>query len=474
MKVVTKHTSLLAAALLSIQAPLFAGQAVAIPTVAAEHNPLSFLDGKLVFDLQERVRVEARENNFDFDNDNHALTDDSWLLQRFRIGLKAQPVSWLTLYAQGQDSREWQSARPDYPGVLGAEGDDSFDLHQGYVEIGNLKQFPLTLKVGRQVLAYGDERLIGASDWNNLARTFDAVKFHFEQPLWWVDAFASSVVVPRRGWFNQSDFVNGNETQRQQVFSGVYLSTAAIPVQTTDFYVLQLHENAPGSAADTNFFTTGMRIKSKPGVFAAAVPADGKAVTPLLPKAVGWDYDAEAAFQSGKLRGLDLTAYAVHAGFGYTLDVPWKLRIGAEYNYASGDNNPTDGNSQTFQNLFPTNHKFYGTMDLESWQNMHNPAISLKFIPTKNVTVQLDGHVFWLASNEDAWYRANGTTRVRPINPNADSYIGSELDFNVTWKPLKQLAFQAGYSHFWAGDYLKATGRSDDADFGYVQSTVEF
>jgi hypothetical protein len=33
---------------------------------------------------------------------------------------------------------------------------------------------------------------------------------------------------------------------------------------------------------------------------------------------------------------------------------------------------------------------------------------------------------------------------------------------------------QAGYSHFFAGDYLKGTGFHSDADFGYVQATISF
>ena len=70
-------------------------------------------------------------------------------------------------------------------------------------------------------------------------------------------------------------------------------------------------------------------------------------------------------------------------GIGYTFDAAWKPRIGVEYNYVSGDGDPLDGDIGTFQNLFPTNHKFYGFMDVFSWQHMHNPAISLKAAPCK-------------------------------------------------------------------------------------------
>ena len=461
------------------------------PTPAA--NPLSFFDGKVTFDAQERVRWEIRENNFDFNDSVRSLTDDNWLLNRFRLGVLLKPASWLKVYAQVQDSREYLSDRPDFPGQLGAEGDDAFDLRQGYIEISNYDKCPWGLKIGRQILAYGDERLIGSFEWNNIGRTFDAVKLRYQQKLWSVEAFASTVPVITRGKYNQSDFLNGTETHRGQVLSGLYFSTTALSVQTTDLYAFHLHENnnalyLPAALGDTNFFTFGVRVKSKPGVFhhEPAPAGDGKAVadgkstlppSAAAPKILGLDYNAEFAFQTGKVRGLDLTAFAVHGDAGYTFDLPWTPRLGAEYNFASGDENPTDGDIQTFQNLFPTNHARYSFIDAFSWQNLHNPAISLKAAPCKKISVQADYRLFWLASNEDVWYRANGSTAVRPLSPlarNADKFAGAEFDFIVTWKPCKQLAVQGGYGHFFAGDYLKDTGAHDDADFGYVQATIEF
>ena len=68
--------------------------------------------------------------------------------------------------------------RNDVPGMLPEQVTTS-KIRQGYIEIGNAKEFPLTLKVGRQILSYGDERLIGAFDWNNIGRTFDAAKLRW-------------------------------------------------------------------------------------------------------------------------------------------------------------------------------------------------------------------------------------------------------------------------------------------------------
>jgi hypothetical protein len=405
-----------------------------------------------VFDFQERLRFEYRDNNFDFNDGLDSLTDDSWLLQRARLGVKIAATDLLTFYAQGQSSFELDSDRPNVPGALGSEGDDAIDLRQAYIQIGT-KDFNLT--IGRQLLSFGDERLVGGFDWNNIGRTFDAVKLHYGTGSWSLDAFVSSVVVPDKDDFNFSDLLDGNDTGRDQIFSGLYFSTNAIPVQVTDLYGFHLHESH--ATGDSDFATLGVRVKADPS------------------KLGGLDYESEMAFQFGEVKGRDLTAFAGHWGIGYVwLQSAWKPRLFAEYNYATGDSDPADGDVGTFQNLFPTNHKFYGYMDVFSWQNLHHPAVSFSVTPSKTVKLQLDYHGFWIADTSDSWYRANGVTAVRPAKAGADSFAGTELDFTVTWKAAKQLSFLAGYSHFFAGDYLKATGASDDADFAYVQMTIDF
>ena len=111
-------TTLFAATVLAGDA--FAGPAKPVEKKKAEPIPLlSFADGKVIFDVQERLRWEVRENNFDFRSNVNAVTDDGWLLQRFRIGMMLKPVPWLKVYAQGQDSREFFSGRTLIP-VLGA------------------------------------------------------------------------------------------------------------------------------------------------------------------------------------------------------------------------------------------------------------------------------------------------------------------------------------------------------------------
>lgn len=426
-----------------LSALLFASLAQAksppVPVVPPEENDA------FTFSLEERVRGEWRENNFDFDSSKRALTDDVWLLQRLRLGVDWKPLPWLRFHAEGQDVREFFSDRPNVLGSLGAEGDDFMDLRQGYMEIGDPSK--LSFSAGRMELNYGDGRLVSRSPWKNVSQSFDAAKLHVAGDDWWLDAFASSVVKFRRDQFDQSDWLNNGD----QTFSGLYFNTSALTFQTTELYALELHD------AGTDFVTLGTHWKADPK------------------KLEGWDYEVEMAAQVGTVKDKDLTALAGHWSVGYQwLDLAWKPRVGVEYSYASGDSDPNDGDVGTFQNLFPTNHRFYGYMDVFSWRNLHNPELRVSAEPAKDLTATLDYHWFWLADTNDAWYRANQTTMVRPITPGASSYAGSELDFVLTWKAMQHLEVQAGYAHFFAGSYLKDTGANDNADFGFLAVTLTF
>ena len=404
----------------------------------------------ITFSLEQRLRGEWRENNFDFDNSADAPTDDVWLLNRTRLGADWTPAPWLRLTVQGQDTREFFSARPNVLGQLGAEGDDALDLGQAHVELGNPMN-GLSAKLGRQMLVYGDKRFISSGEWGNASRTFDAVRLHYEQPDWWLDAFSASVVRFREAELNLSDWLNDSDALNQ-TFSGIYFSTTTLDVQTTDLYALHLRDDA-----GTSFITLGTRMKADPA------------------KLGGWDYATEMAVQTGDLKNKRLAAFGGHWDLGYIwLRSPWQPRLALEHSFASGDSNAADGRTGAFQNLFPTNHLYYGYMDLFAWQNVHNPAVHFSVQPHEKVKIMADFHAFWLADTSDAWYRSSITNTARPVTPGASRYAGCELDLTVLWKARKHLEVQAGYSHFFAGDYLRSSGANDDADFACVMTTITF
>jgi hypothetical protein len=433
------------------------------------YAPITFLDGRLTIDIQEKMRFEVRENNFDFNDAVNGPQDASWLLQRFRLGIGYSITPWLKVYAQGQDIREIGGSRPNEVGVLGAEGDDTFDILKAFIQAGDLKK-GFSATVGRQFLSYGDQRLIGPLEWLNSARTFDAIKVRYADPAWSLELFTASPVNFKDHMWNQSDFLD-NDEGRNAILSGAYFSMPRlIPWHSvTDFYVFhKMEDKISGAAAagppvgavgDSNFWTLGMLMKGDPK------------------KLKGWDYSTEMAYQLGKAADLDHSAFAGNWGFGYTFAHSWKPRLGVQYSFATGDSNPLDGDSETFQNLYPTNHLFYGYMDTASWQNIHNPEVNFSIMPTPKLKLMLDYHAFWNETNSDLWYRANGITPVRAPAAAAaatDNFRGHEIDLTATYKVNPHVGFMAGYSLFIAGNYLAQTGASDNAHFGYVQVQIDF
>jgi len=173
-----------------------------------------------------RLRYEVRDNfgiagspgSLDF-RDHGADVDNSFLMIRVRprIGYTG---TWFSVFVEGRASSTTGDDRN--PNL---ESDCPIDLHQAYFTLGNHKEFPVSLKVGRQELIYGDERLVGAFGWNNIGRVFDAAKLRWQNPWFAADIFTGRLVIP-----NDNNF---NEVNDYDWFSGFYATSKLVPKQTT-------------------------------------------------------------------------------------------------------------------------------------------------------------------------------------------------------------------------------------------------
>src|SRR5882724_10518917 len=113
-------------------------------------------------------------------------SDDLYLLTRIRLGVKLEATTWLKFMVQGQDAHVfWKNQHPAAPPYQ-----DTFDLRQGYVEIGDTEKMTFGFRAGRQELAYGDERLVGNSNWTNVARSFDGFRGTYRRDGVRLDVFA--------------------------------------------------------------------------------------------------------------------------------------------------------------------------------------------------------------------------------------------------------------------------------------------
>lgn len=447
---------------------------------------------RLRYELKDGFAIQGVAGSLDFRR-HGADVDNEYLLSRIRFHAGCTE-KWWSAYAEGRssladnDERFAYANNPVVPGTVRRKGSgpeaDSIDLHQAFLTLGNHKEFPLSLKVGRQELSYGEERIIGAFGWNNIGRVFDAVKARWQNEWFGADFFVSRPVIPEDGRFNVDNDYDW--------FSGVYATSAKIPKHTLEVYLLARNASAKAAAAEPSpqfpqpsardIYTLGLRLKSKPGELG------------------NWDYTLEAAGQLGNFRDarpgaltpagrLDHRAYMAVAQGGYTFSGAWATpRLGLEYAYGSGDSNPFDGKHETFENLFPTNHKFYGYMDFISLQNIQDARAILQLKPHSRVSLAVEGHGFWLANTHDSFYNvagvARGGTATTPgngygVNPNYSSFVGSEVDVIAGLALNRFTQLEAGYGHFFRGDYIKASFSnpalgSRDADYVYVQASLNF
>jgi hypothetical protein len=406
-------------------------------------------------------RANTPENNNDF------------LLLRTRVHAGYYPLDWISIFGEGQNSSSTGDKRNPNP-----QSNGPFDLHQGYVRIGGTETLPVSVKVGRQELTYGDERLIGVFDWDNIGRVFDAAKLRYEQKNFWVDAFTGRVVMANDNEFDQANWYDW--------FSGVYGSTRAL-VPKTELQLYFLADNA--SSSSPRVITSAVRGNSPRDIYTI-----GSRFQTLPGQWHGWDLNGEFAGQFGDFQyapgtpgvvngqRLNHEAFATHIEGGYTFaPTDFKPRLALGFDYASGDGNPNDKEHNTFVNLYPTNHKFYGAMDLLSWQNLIDPYLKASITPVKNLSVALTYNLFWLASTSDFFYQANQAPRTTGgygIHPQNSNFAGQEIDLIATYQAWSFLQIQGGFGHYFTGDYIDQTlqnlGGSHDANWVYLQAQLTF
>jgi hypothetical protein len=442
-------------------------------------------------------------------NPNGQDNNNTYFLTRImpRVGYTDQ---WFQVFVEGRSSSSFDDERenfaPQPTNALNAplsttqtgakrdralaENDSDMNLHQGYLFVGNHKEFPVSAKLGRQELVYGDQRQVGHFRWNNNARTFDAAKTRVQTQWFGADFFTGGVVYNDNHNFNKSyydsDKFNGayfnfpTISSRNIVEAYLYQRDVDSSMHTEDFTgVPAPFRNPP----EQELYTVGLRLKSKPGSFGP------------------WDFGAELMHQFGTIQNVtsagrpyipsatpavmngmverDQNAYAAILQGGYTwTESAMQPRLGFTYSYASGDDDATDGESGTFQNQFATTHLHYGYMDLNSLQNLHDfrTAVTVKPIPT--VTVAVEHHFQFLDTTNDYWYNVAGIARAGGgyATRSSSSELGQEIDLVIGWYPMIHTHLELGVSHYFAGDYIEESladnGGATDASYVYFQVTL--
>jgi hypothetical protein len=390
-----------------------------------------------------RLRGELRERLEGFDGLGfNGTREDLYWLTRMRLNASVTPSRQLSFHVQAQDARVARKT----VGPAGAPFRAPLDLRLAHIDVGAATQ-PITVRAGRQELAFGEQRLVGHVSWLNAARVFDGVKMTVRAPGFQVDAFGTSVVRVLEDRFDRSG--NGNR------FAGAYLTSAVAPLGSVEPYAFWRRDtNLPaetGVTGDLKQTTLGIRL-------AGTLP---------------WrsDYGIEMALQRGSLGGDEVRAWAGHWQLRRALPGPGTPRLVGEYNYASGDADPADGVRGTFDQLYPTPHDKYGLADQIGWKNLHHVRAGLELTPFRGLPATVNYHSWWLAERRDGLYNAGSALLARVPTGARDRHVGQEIDVQVSRALIPQLQVAAGYAHIFPGAFLDEATPGAGYSHPYVMVT---
>jgi Alginate export len=375
-------------------------------------------------------------------------SDDAYLLTRLQLSLKADATKWLRFFIMGQDSHVLGESfvKPVSP------YQDEMDLRFAYVEFGDTEKARFGLRLGRQALDFGEQRLVGSANWLNDPHSFDGARATFRGDTYQVDVFAACLDRIRPEQFDEC--TPGNDIYGlYTVFSKIIPNSKIEPyffwrrqsgVKDEEAVVSDLHEG-----------TLGFRWAGK------------------IPN--GFDYSVEMARQVGSLGADSIGAWAGHWLAGYTLaKTRFTPRLFAEYNYASGDNNSTDGHRGTFDQLYPSAHDLYGLDDQVGWKNIRHIRTGVAINPKPVWMLGVRCNSYWLANPNDALYAASSAIVAKSSTGTAGTFVGQELDLVTSYKFMKQASFSLGLGHLFPGTFLKNTTPGISYTYPYGMLTYDF
>ena len=404
-----------------------------------------FLPRWIQFNGSDRVRTEDQE-----DIGYKAHNSDFHVLNQLRLGVAIRPETWLTFFGQAQDSRIFlngvDASTPPYQ--------NTWDVHQAWVQLGDAEKYPVTVRVGRQELAFGDQRLVGPSPWLNAPRVFDAALATFRFTDGRVDAFASSVV----------NSVDGQMDHHKQgnPFYGAYGTLGKlIPRASIDPYAFwrlapvgYAAAYADGAKGHLDEGTVGVRVAGK-------LPAR-------------FDYGVEMAGQKGTLGTSKIAAWAGHWVAGRTFQMPWNPRPYLEYNFASGNSGSSSNTIGTFDQLYPSGHDKYGLTDQIGWRNIKDLRTGVEAKPISKLKVSATYHDYRLANAHDGLYATNGSVVAKSLAGTAGTHVGEELDFQGIYNWNSAVLFGAGYGQLFTGEFLNKTTKGKDYGYPYFMTSYVF
>lgn len=334
---------------------------------------------------------------------------------RLNFGYNAETYS---AYISLQDVMVWGENRQIKP----EDANNSFSIFEAWVDIKLGEN--ISTKLGRQVLSYDDQRIMGGLDWAQQGRNHDALLIKYKKEKFIFDAgFA----------FNQ-DY--NNPTGFQSV-GNTYYTTGFFSYKTMEYaYFKNSWENFSGSFL---FLNNGFQNFDNTG--------DQDGLSNLQTFGVHLNYGkklfaaaANAYMQTGERQGeIDIKgAYLASLVLTFKTNTIATFGLGAEI--ISG-NDGDAGETGAFFPLYGTNHKFNGFMDYFYVGNHANSIGLVDFHISANLK---------LSEKSSLLAKVHNFSGEQEL-PSGEKALGTEVDLVFAHK-FKGFALKVGYSQMFAAD----------------------
>ena len=338
-----------------------------------------------------------------------STTPAFFVSQRTRLGLafKTEKITTkVTLY----DSRVWgdEPYKTDVANI---------GLYEGWAEVQLCDS--MSLRVGKQELAYDNDRLLSANSWTQLGATHNAALLKYKKSGLQVD-FAAAFNQPAENNFG-TDYTGLTSSYKS-------LNILWITKNIGNDLKVSFAGIADGYQKTGTTNTTYLR-----GTFGGVVE---------YKKEKQYGAALRGFYQTGRLNnGQEVAAYYGSAEASYTFNDKYTFMLSLEYISGNDATDTANRKSNAFSVLYGSCHKFNGNMEYFSVMlkdkkspGLVDPHLDVIYRVNGKWQVRGDFHYFLLQNN----YVIN----TKPI----DKKLGGEVDLTCKYEFAKEAALSLGFS----------------------------
>jgi hypothetical protein len=411
-----------------------------------------------------RVRGEFRDNlNFSATNPEKI----NRFSQQSQIFFFVNPARDAELKITLQDARLWGgdggATTGDDRAAFFTNGDsssgkrNSFDVREAYVQFRNLGIAGLGLQLGRQILSYGDGRMIGSANWTFGGLSYDGILIKYDTDLLSSHLFAIKGTSSATNNMPNGGVSNSSPEKGDSYMAGWYNTLKHKPA-VLDIYAIGMFRNAnvdsvcsvAGATCTPDIVVATTRLQ-RSNLYTFGIRLTNRTEANKLPAAAKWDYTLEAALQAGNAPDVLFTdvsgntsangrRYAGELFFAQTgYKVLDDLRVGVQAFYSPGTRNRTGSTIDTFQTLpgprfgsFPYLNNFNGISENMGMKNIFTPSVSLLYESPQWGDFVVSYFYEMKATPQDAWYGISGLANSGSAAANSSGRISTESATNAS------------------------------------------